>query len=211
MLQYDVSRAKYAVQFLVDSPYAKHHVKRLRNVVQQPRALPFSGDAEVLNELLIVGRQSKTAMENLIEVAEFKRKQKPNYMTDFMRQKRARERKLVEIEEVGLGRKLTLDERVQLVQSTRDRWAREKQIHIEQRTEAHTIQFGTPPNWATSNQFIKDFWQMKDLELDVLMERAKQFAAEQHHPRRYVVRVEPVARKPRNPTMREQLERALKK
>jgi hypothetical protein len=101
MLRYDIERARTAVQYLVDSPYFKHHVKRLRNVVSRPRALPFDGDSETLNELLVLGRQNLEAMENLISVAEFKRGAKGSYMSGFMRAKRERDRKLILIEEVA--------------------------------------------------------------------------------------------------------------
>lgn len=177
MLKYDVERAQRAVQFLVDSPYTKHHVKRLRSVVKRPRSLPFSGDAEVLNELLVIGRQQYQAMENLIEVADFKRKEKTPYMNAFMAAKRAREKKVVEIEETTLGRKLTLDERLALIRATRDRWNKERELHKDACTSQYRAHFNREPNWQQSNQFIKDFWMLKDVELDVLLRKAQQFVS----------------------------------
>lgn len=211
MLNYDVERAKQAVQFLVDSPYVKHHVKKLRNVVKRPRALPFSEDAEVLNELLVIGRQNPQAMENLIDVADFKRKAKTPYMNAFMAAKRARERKVVEIEEVSLGRKLTLDERLELVRRTRERWATERDAHRDACVEQYKLSFHQEPNWKQANQFIKDFWLLKDNELDVLLRKAEQFVATRTVPKKHVFVPNVVTRKPRNTIMADKLHAALEK
>lgn len=209
MLKYDVERAKAAVQFLVDSPYVKHHVKKLRNTVARPRSLPFSEDAEVLNELLVIGRQSKLAMENLIDVADFKRKAKTPYMNAFMAAKRARERKVVDIEEVSLGRKLTLDERLELIRRTRERWSKERELHKEACTAQYRMHFQKDPNWQQSNQFIKDFWMLKDVELDVLLRKAEQFVATRAAPKR-IVFAPRVVRTPRNTIMADKLRAAIK-
>jgi hypothetical protein len=181
MLHYDIGRAKQAVQFLVDSPYVKHHVKRLHNVVQRPRALPFTGDAEPLNELLVIGRQSTQALENLLAVVENKREQRPGYMAAFMAAKRARERKLVDIEELLLARKLTLDERMALIRATQARWANEKKAHIERCCTEYREQIGREPQWLQRNQFIKDFWMHKDMELDTMLDRTKDVVSTLHH------------------------------
>lgn len=208
MLMYDVERAQNAVQFLVDSPYFLHHVRKLRNVVKRPKALPFKGETESLNELLIIGRQNVSAMENLIDVADFKRKAKTPYMNAFMAAKRARERKVMEVEEVSLGRKLTLDERIALIRGTRERWRKERDLHIESCNSQYKLSFGREPNWQQHNQFIKDFWMLKDVELDVMLRKAQQFVATRSHPKKYEVKV---VRKPRNSIMADKLEEALKK
>lgn len=208
MLKFDVQRAQAAVQYLVDSSYEKHHVKRLRNVVQRPRSLPFRGDAEVLNELLIVGRQNLQAMENLIAVAEFKRSAKDPYMKAFMRAKRERDRKVVAIEEITSGRKLTLDERVNLLRETHQKWHRERSHHMQVCTQQYRDQCGKEPEWAHSNAFIKDFWMHKDMELDVLVRKAREFAAHRQHPKREFVPVRP-QHAPRNPVMAEKLRKIL--
>ena len=73
MIKFDVARARQAVQYLVDTNYFSHHLRKLRSTVEKPRALPFKGEAEVLNELLLIGRQNLDAMEKLVALAEFKR------------------------------------------------------------------------------------------------------------------------------------------
>lgn len=180
MLHYDIGRAQKAVQFLVDSPYVIHHIKRLRNLVQRPRSLPFSGDAEPLNELLVIGRQSRQALDNLIEVVESKRSERPAYMTAFMAARRARERKVVEIEELMLERKLTLDERLIFLRDVQRRWSNEKLAHIDRCTREYRQQIGKEPQWLQKNQFIKDFWMLKDMELDVMLERVRDVVAAPH-------------------------------
>lgn len=208
MLKFDVQRAQEAVQYLVDSSYEKHHVKRLRNVVQRPRSLPFRGEAEVLNELLVVGRQNLRAMENLIAVAEFKRSAKTPYMKAFMQAKRERDRKVVQIEEVTNNRKLTLDERVALLRATHEKWNTERSRHLQGCAQQYREQCGKEPEWAHSNAFIKDFWMHKDMELDVLLRKAKEFASHRHQPKKEFVPVRP-QRVPRNPVMADKLRKIL--
>jgi hypothetical protein len=209
MLKYDVERAQRAVQFLVDSPYYKHHIRRLRNVVKRPRALPFSDESETLNELLVIGRQNVQAMENLIAVADHKRHEKTPYMTAFMAAKRAREKKVVEIEETTLGRKLTLDERLALIRRTREQWNAERELHKASCTEQYRTHFGREPNWQQSNQFIKDFWMLKDVKLDVMLREAQQFVSSRKAPK---TTFKPkVVRTPRNTIMADRMRDAMKK
>lgn len=205
MLRYDLERARMAVQYLVDTSYFKHHVRRLRSTVERPRSLPFNGDAEVLNELLVVGRQSREAMENLIAVADFKRTAKGTYMSNFMRAKRERDRKVIQIEEVSLGRKLTLDERLHLLRTSHAKWETEKEQHKAYCAKQYREQFGKEPEWKHLNAFVRDFWTTKDMELEVLLHKAKEYVYHKQHPVKREVVVHRVVRAPRNPIMANKL------
>jgi hypothetical protein len=115
MVAYDLERARKAVQFLVDSSYFAHHIKKLRSTVHKPRSMPFKDDSEVLNELLTIGRQNLQAMENLIQVAEIKRDDRNAYQRQYMAAKRQRDRKVIELEEVMVGKRLSVDERAKVL------------------------------------------------------------------------------------------------
>lgn len=163
MITYDSKRAQAAVQYLVDSSYYIHHVTKLRNTVAKRRALPFKGEAEPLNKLLVIGRQNQTALENLIELAEFKRSHKASYQRDYMAAKRQRDRKAIELESLLVGRKLTVDERNTLLLKQYDVWNRELD---------HLLKELTGP-WRDRNEARRQFWATKEKELDLLIVEAQ--------------------------------------
>lgn len=181
MIEYDAERVRQAVQFLVDSSYFMHHTKKLRSTVKKKRSLPFKDDAECLNELLVVGRQSEAAMEALIEVAAFKRPGRNDYQREFMAAKRRRDRKVLELEEALVGRQLGLDERNQVLLRQYDIWNKEKAGVLAQLGDAE---------WAERNAAIRDFWVAKEKEIDALTEEAKK-SLQKTATRKRVVVVQP--------------------
>lgn len=164
MISYDLARARAAVQFLVDSSYFHQHVRKLRGTVGKPRALPFKGEAEVLNELLIIGRQNPQALENLIEVAEFKRGGRNEYQRQYMAAKRKRDRKVVEFEERVLGKKLAPEAKIQVLHRQYAVWNRERDALLAKLGEVE---------WGERNERLREFWERKERELDALIEEAK--------------------------------------
>lgn len=194
MIKHDTNRIKAAVQYLVDSSYFKHHVRKLHSAVQRPRALPFKDEAEVLNELLLVGRQNREAMENLIKLAEFKRDDHNEYQRKFMAQKRQRERRIIAIEEILLGKTYTPEEARKALLKQYDQWNKEKAAHIEQCRMSYYQQFGQEASWEQRNQFIREFWALKDMELDMMEEEAQRIREQMAVKKRRIV-VTPVERK----------------
>lgn len=164
MIEYDLARARQAVQFLVDSSYFHHHIKKLRSTVVKPRSMPFKDDAEVLNELLTIGRQNPAAMENLIGVAEFKRSNKNDYQRNYMAAKRQRDRKVLELEELMTGKALTPDARTKVLKRQYEVWNREKTAYLKAQGELA---------WAERNDATRQFWDRKESELDALITEAK--------------------------------------
>jgi hypothetical protein len=157
MIHYDIKRMRQAVQLLVDTPYFRHHLVKLRSTVLKPRALPFKDKVEVLNELLIVGRQSIEAMENLIQVAELKRTDRNDYQRVFMANKRKRERKLIALIQVRTGQTLSLDERLAVLAEYAEAWRLEKEQFL-QSLGAMT--------WEDRNAHTAEFWQLVDSQIE---------------------------------------------
>lgn len=177
MISYDTQRAQAAVQFLVDDPYAQARAERIRNASKRPRSLPFRGDAEVLNELVIIGRQNPQALENLIEVAFAKRDYDRNeYLKRHTYARRARERKRVRIEEMVLNMKLSVDGRKDLLLRVYDEWNTNRDRYVEQRAEEYRKEHGKEPHCLIRNQFIADYWQQVDAELDRMLKLASKHA-----------------------------------
>lgn len=164
MISYDKSRAKAAVQFLVDSSYFRHHVTKLRNTVEKPRAMPFKDESECLNELLSIGRQNLQAMENLIAVAEYKRGNKNDYQREYMAAKRQRDRKVLLLEELMSGKPVAIPHRKAVLEHQYKVWNKERDQLLSKMANA---------SWTERNHAIKEFWDVKELELDALIEEAK--------------------------------------
>ena len=157
-----------AVQFLVDDSYFAGHVRKLRNFVQKPRAMPFKEESEVLNELLTIGRQNLQAMENLISIAEQKRDDRNDYQRRFMAKKRARDSIVVKVQELKLGKKLSLDERKDVLLVQYANWETEKEAEIARYPDA---------TWEERNEIKRQFWDQIDAVLPEVLEAAKeQFA-----------------------------------
>lgn len=163
-MNYDKDRAREAVQLLVDSPYFHLHLKKLRGAAERPRALPFKEPYEVFNELVAIGRQNVQAMENLIAVAEFKRSGKNEYQRRFMADKRRRERKVIELEELMTRTELPAKAKPVVLRQQRAVWNKER--------DAIIAATATSPV-AERNQLLKEFWDRKEAELDELIEEAK--------------------------------------
>ena len=178
MIAYDKSRAKAAVQFLVDSSYFRHHVTKLRNTVEKPRALPFKDAAEALNELLVIGRQNLAAMENLISVAEYKRSNKNDYQREYMAAKRQRDRKVLQLEELMSGKPVAVEHRKSVIDHQYKVWNKERDALLKQNADA---------DWTARNKIIKSFWDAKEAEIDALIEEAKQTGPVRRAAKRVVV------------------------
>lgn len=196
MITYDRERTKQAVQHLVDSSYFSHHLKKLRANIHKPRALPFRGKFEVLNELLIVGRQSQEAFENLIKLAEFKRDHdKSSYQREYMAAKRQRDRKVIVLEEAMTGKKLNLEARRALLLKQYAVWNKERDALLKAIADRP---------WAERNAAIREFWQRKEHEIDLLQTEAGAKPVKRF--RKYTVDT------PKKPTlMREAFSKALDK
>lgn len=199
MIEYDLKKAKRAVQYLVDTTYFGHHLRKVRSSVAKPRAMPFKDEAEPLNELLRIGRQNLQAMENLIEVAQFKRDPKHNYQKEFMAAKRQRDMKVIKLEELLQGKRLSLEERRALLLKQYDIWNKEKNQYLKEKGDLA---------WKDRNAAIKLFWLTREQDIEQLIIEASKA---QEHFRKHK-RVVEVPQKPPKPTlMREAMKKALTK
>lgn len=202
MIDYDVARARQAVQFLVDASHFKDYVATLKKNVEKPRAFPYKGDKEVLNELLKIGRQDRGAMERLIEIAQFKREnndRKAEYQRVFMAAKYKRDSKAIKLEEMLQGKRLNLEERRHLLLKQYEVWNKEKEQFLSMQ--------GTM-TWKQKNDAIKDFWALKDHELEQLLEEAGKAQVKHalNKKKRYVV-----VKQPKETAMKVALKKALEK
>lgn len=163
---YDSQRALKALQYLIDTPYFPHRVRALRNAVVKPRRMPFKDDAEVLNELLVIGRQSLQSLENLIAVAERKRGTRNDYQREFMATKRRRERMAVRCEENRLSRKLTPNERYQYLAAITAKWNEERDMKVSKWAKKFSSSTGREPTNLEKFEYIKTYWDNVESQME---------------------------------------------
>lgn len=174
MVAYDLKRARKATQLLVDSIFGKHHMRRVRSYAKKPRAVAFKEDeTECLNELVKIGRQDPQALENLLALVEAKRDDRGDYQREYMAQKRARERKVIQLAEAMAGRALSLDERREVLLKQTQVWTKEKTKYVEAAAKSHRKATRQDPSWLEKTGYIKSFWNIKDTELDDLLREAR--------------------------------------
>lgn len=197
MVEYDVERTRQALQYLVNTSYFAHHLRKIRSSVEKPRAMPFKGEVEVLNELLKIGRQNRQALDNLINVVEFKRDDKGSYQREFMAAKRKRDKKVIRLEEMLQGKSLTLDERTAVLLKQYEIWKKERAQFLHSKGDL---------SWEDRNAAIKDFWNSREAQIDQLTEEAQNAQANFRKKKR-VVEVKP----PKETAMSRALKQAVDK
>lgn len=160
MVTYNLKRAKKAVEFLVQAAHYESYKASMKQIIDKPRALPYKDDKEVLNELIVIGRQSMRAFENLLEVVEHKRTtpedRKNEYQKEFMAAKRLRDRKFITLCELEKGKRLGVDERHSLLVTQHKKWEHDKLEYIALHGDV---------SWKDRNILINQFWETKDEEL----------------------------------------------
>ena len=156
-MQYDVNRAKYALQFVVKSPYHSQLWRKVEAAAKKPRAMPFKDDQEPLNELVHIGRQSKAALDNLRVIIDRKRKGKNDYQRQYMEAKRRRDRKFIKLQELILGHAMTTDERRRALVEQYEHWHQGRDELLARLSEV---------SWDERNARLRDYWADIERDLD---------------------------------------------
>jgi hypothetical protein len=157
---YNLKKAKKAIEFLVEAAHYESYKVSMKKIIAKPRALPYRDDKEVLNELIVIGRQSMLAFNNLLEVVEHKRstpeERKNEYQKEFMAAKRRRDSAFIKLCELEKGKRLGIDERHNLLVTQHKKWEHDKLEYIALHGDV---------SWKDRNVLINQFWETKDEEL----------------------------------------------
>jgi hypothetical protein len=172
-----------AVNTLIKSPDAQRLYDALVAVIPAARLHPvrLSGDAAVLNALVMLKLKSPDTYDNVLSLVEAKRKaagfeplerpvddrfNKTEYMRNFMDQKRERERRAAKIENMIRPPADALRGRTRLdfMQRQSARWKEDRDMLLEQqRTLA-----GGAISREVQQQVLDQFWTRIDASLDEL-------------------------------------------
>lgn len=178
---YDKQALLIAINHLVLSERAETHYNLLESLLGLPVDTPvkLTDEAEMLNALLELGREDRDAYGRVMELVDRKRvergwtpllKPEPQgfnrneYQRDFMYQKRQRERRAVEIENMlrPARDKLIGNDRLEFMRRTSARW---KESRDKMMTAARQASGGTLSKDQVS-AILKAFWERVDRELD---------------------------------------------
>lgn len=178
---YDKQALLTAINHLVLSERAETHYNLLESLLGLPVDTPvkLTDEAELLNALLELGREDRDAYGRVMELVDRKRvergwtpllKPEPQgfnrneYQRDFMYQKRQRERRAVEIENMlrPARDKLIGNDRLEFMRRTSARW---KESRDKMMTAARQASGGTLTKDQVS-AILKAFWERVDRELD---------------------------------------------
>jgi hypothetical protein len=156
-MQYNVNRARHALQYVVRSTYYSQLWRKIQAAAKKPKSMPFKDEQETLNELVSIGRQKYEALDNLYKIVQQKRRGKSDYQREFMAAKRRRDRKFVLQQELVLGTKLDYDAR-------REALLQQYQVWHAQRDELIAKNAGL--SWEDRNELVRKFWADVEEDLD---------------------------------------------
>lgn len=168
-----------AVNFLVLDPSAPQHFDALRSLLKVA-ALPvqFTGDLSLLNPLVELYRDDRDAFQRVLDLVDNKRSHqgwpplqerqtdfdRNEYQREFMHQKRARERRIAEIENMSRPERDRLigTARLEFMRRQSNVWKKRRDALLEASRKA---QGGTLSKEQT-NKLLSQFWEQIDAELD---------------------------------------------
>lgn len=164
------AQVRDAVQLLVDAPNYVRIINEMTQIIENWEAHPmaYSGRLMPLNALLEVGLANRSAFEALIQLAEKKRRLVPklkrvDYQRDLMRERRAREKRALELAELTRG-PMAREQAAQYLRETRERWNDAKRQHVQAKGKL---------DWSGRNEATREFWEMIDAQLDLNIRDAR--------------------------------------
>ena len=159
-----------ALNYLIAAPNYSKLVSEMTGIIErwdvQPMA--YGGQFALLNSLLDVGLESRDAFEQLLKLAERKRKLAPqtkrtDYQRDLMRDRRARMAKALELSELTSG-PLAASDRAERSSQLQTRWAEARQKFLDDKA---------PQPWALRNIASREFWEQLDETLNTNLRTAR--------------------------------------
>ena len=128
----------------------------------------FAENMAVYNALVDLGRESPDALANVYALVERKRRgvpaaKKVDYQRDYMRQRRVRVNKAIELEEIVRGKPMGADERKAYGIAVLADWMRQRQEMLAKHPEA---------SWKDRNELVGKFWEELEARLDNELEEA---------------------------------------
>lgn len=162
---------KAAVDLLVATDRYAELMKEMRDMIKRQETMPrlFSQHLTPLNELIKLHGRSEEAYSNVVLLIETRRvtsggKAKPDYMRDYMRQRRARENTAVMIEEMERGARMSPEARATFKKTQMAKWMAARDAYVASHGEL---------TWEERNVVTGDFWEKMDTQLENQLAHAR--------------------------------------
>ena len=173
----DKQKITTAVNYLIAAPNYSKLVNEMTGIIERwdTQPMAYGGRFATLNSLIDVGLENRDAFEQLLKLAERKRKLAPqtrrtDYQRELMRDRRARMAKAIELSELTSG-PLSLSARTERQRHLQERWAEARAKFIED-IGALT--------WADRNTASRQFWEQLDETLNVNLRSARRSRTPAH-------------------------------
>lgn len=160
-LEYNVNRASYALNYLLDSQEFLQTWEQIDCAVKRKDLVVFDGDLdrEPLNELVSIGVQKLSALENLREMVTYKKRSQDDYQRDFMQNARRIKRKALLVEEYFAFSTKPFD-----LQDRREFFSRQHALWGA--SKACFLASHDPSTWDKRCELVREFWQTIESRLD---------------------------------------------
>lgn len=160
----DKSNVVKAVNFLIQSPNYTRLIREITDIIERwdTHPMAYGGELTILNALIDVGLESRTAFENLVSLIDSKRRLLPDikridYQRDLMRERRARVNKAMELHELSGHELGGAADKKQFATDIQARWKKARDEFIKGKGKL---------SWKERNAAAQEFWDMIDRQLD---------------------------------------------
>jgi hypothetical protein len=167
------------VNFLVTDPSASRHYEALLAVLKVSHLqIKFTGEMAGLNPLLDMYRDDPSALQRVIELVDDKRTKRGweplqkvengfdrnQYQREFMHQKRNREKRIADIENMSRPEKDKLigQARIEFIRRHSNTWKKRRDALLAAARKEH----GGPLSQDQMKRVLEQFWETIDQELD---------------------------------------------
>jgi len=159
-----------AVNYLIYAPNYASLINEMTRIIEtwDTHPMVYAGQLAPLNAMVDVGLKDRAAFERLIDLIEAQRKLVPavrrvDYQRNLMAQRRARESKAVELQELLYG-PMRGARRMQFLSDLRQRWAKAREKFIKAKGDL---------DWKGRNEAAAAFWAEIDRNLEINVQDAR--------------------------------------
>ncbi len=147
-------------------------IREITNIIERwdTHPMAYEGNLKPLNALIEVGLESREAFENLLSLAEQKRKLLPvmrrvDYQRNLMRERRARIAKALELQELTTSKSFkSAKDRDKATREIMQRWGEARKKFIAAKGKL---------SWKERNVATTAFWETIDTQLDDNLKAAR--------------------------------------
>jgi hypothetical protein len=160
-----------AINLLIECERYAKFVNEMTGILESwdQHPMAYAGDLTPLNALLHIGVKNRDKFERVLKFIESKRKERPkqrrqDYQRELMAQRRARDAKAIDLEELQHG-PMSAPQKKKFLKELQERWAVAKEKFIQGQGRL---------TWDERNKKSQEFWASVDKRLDINLAHERQ-------------------------------------